>query len=109
MRATQIGGQRQGQADLGRLWGPHIRLIAPAYAGVTGLLWVVLSVQGMPPLVALVYAMSTLSTSGIVPHWGAADGIVQEGGDRAVPWAGADPARLARCGGAARLWPALAR
>ncbi|CUX81919.1 MAG: trk system potassium uptake protein TrkH [Roseibaca calidilacus] len=76
MRATQIGAEA-GQADLGRLWS-HIRLIAPAYAGVTGLLWVVLSVQGMPPLVALVYAMSTLSTSGIVPHWGAADGIVQE-------------------------------
>lgn len=76
MRKTQIGADT-GQADLSRLWS-QIRLIAPAYAGVTGLLWGVLSVQGTPPLVGLVYAMSTLSTSGIVPHWGVVDGVVQE-------------------------------
>lgn len=76
MRTTQIGAEA-GQADLGRLWW-HIRRIAPAYAGVTGLLWLVLSVQGMPPLVGLVHAMSTLSTSGIVPHWGGAAGLGPE-------------------------------
>jgi trk system potassium uptake protein TrkH len=66
MRATQIGDGLGGN-HLGRLWW-HIRIIAPAYAGVTLLLWVLLSMQGTRPLVALVYAMSTLSTSGIVPQ-----------------------------------------
>lgn len=76
MRQTQIGAE-SGQADLGRLWS-HIRLIAPAYAGLTGLLWVLLSLQGMPPLVGLSYAMSTLSTSGIVPNWDAGTGFGAE-------------------------------
>lgn len=68
MQATQIG-----RADNGATGGHHlgrliqfIKVIAPAYAGVTLLLWVLLSILGMPPLAALIYAMSTLSTSGIV-------------------------------------------
>ncbi|MGY6705729.1 potassium transporter TrkG [Roseinatronobacter sp.] len=48
----------------------QIGLIAPLYAGFTLLLWVVLSMAGNPPLVALILAMSTLSTSGIVPGAG---------------------------------------
>lgn len=65
-RSTQLDTGMAGN-HLGRLWA-QIRVIAPAYAGVTLLLWVLLSMQGMRPLVALVYAMSTLSTSGIVPQ-----------------------------------------
>lgn len=46
--------------------GQNLRLITPLYAGLTLLLWVGLSITGTPPLRALVLAMSTLSTSGIV-------------------------------------------
>lgn len=70
MRATQIDIHNEagpGGNHLGRLWA-YIRIIAPAYAGLTLLLWVLLSMQGTPPLVALIHAMSTLSTSGIVPQ-----------------------------------------
>ncbi|MDD7971242.1 potassium transporter TrkG [Roseinatronobacter alkalisoli] len=45
----------------------QVGLIAPLYAGLTLLLWVALSIAGNPPLVALILAMSALSTSGIVP------------------------------------------
>ncbi len=45
----------------------QLSVIAPAYLGVTLVLWVGLSMLGNPPLVALMLAMSTLSTSGIVP------------------------------------------
>lgn len=48
----------------------QIGLIAPLYAGLTLLLWVLLSMAGNPPLVALILAMSALSTSGIVPGAG---------------------------------------
>lgn len=48
----------------------QIGLIAPLYAGFTLLLWVALSMAGNPPLVALILAMSALSTSGIVPGAG---------------------------------------
>lgn len=44
--------------------------IAPIYAGLTILLWVVLLMAGDEPLVALIHAMSTLSTSGISPVGG---------------------------------------
>ncbi|MCH8466990.1 MAG: TrkH family potassium uptake protein [Roseinatronobacter sp.] len=45
----------------------QVSVIAPAYLGITLVLWVGLSMAGNPPLVALMLAMSTLSTSGIVP------------------------------------------
>lgn len=70
MRATQIEVQSDmglGGNPLDRLWA-YIRIIAPAYMGLTLLLWVLLSMQGTPPLVGLIYAMSTLSTSGIAPQ-----------------------------------------
>lgn len=76
MRATVLDSGMGGN-HLGRLWA-QIRIIAPAYAGVTLLLWVLLSMQGMRPLVALVYAMSTISTSGIVPAGGGGSGLGAE-------------------------------
>ncbi|KEO56357.1 TrkH family potassium uptake protein [Thioclava pacifica] len=44
--------------------------IAPIYTGLTILLWVLLLMAGDEPLVALIHAMSTLSTSGISPVGG---------------------------------------
>lgn len=69
MRSTLIEPENEtgvGGDHLARLRG-HVRLIAPAYLGLTLLVWVLLSMQGTPPLVGLIYAMSTLSTSGIAP------------------------------------------
>ncbi|NIZ09873.1 TrkH family potassium uptake protein [Pseudooceanicola sp. HF7] len=51
------------------------------YVGLTGTLWLLLLVAGDTPLVALIHAMSTLSTSGISPGVGthvAASGVVGE-------------------------------
>ena len=55
----------------------QVRVIAPVYVGLTLLLWVALSIAGNPPLVALMLAMSTLSTSGIAPE-GALSGVATE-------------------------------
>ena len=55
----------------------QLRVIAPVYVGLTLLLWVALSIAGNPPLVALMLAMSTLSTSGIAPE-GALSGLASE-------------------------------
>ncbi|AOZ69521.1 hypothetical protein LPB142_09520 [Rhodobacter xanthinilyticus] len=55
--------------------------LLPAYLGLTALLWLALLVAGDPPLIALIHAMSTLSTSGISPVGGvggAPSGIVGE-------------------------------
>lgn len=43
------------------------RVVLPLYAGLTGLMWVILLMLGEPGLVALTRAMGTLSTSGISP------------------------------------------
>ncbi|MFN7004103.1 MAG: TrkH family potassium uptake protein [Roseinatronobacter sp.] len=55
----------------------QIVLIAPVYFGVTLALWVGLSMAGNPPVIALILAMSTMSTSGIAPG-GALGGMVAE-------------------------------
>ena len=57
----------------------HLRLIGPVYIGLTVILWVGLSIAGNSPLVALMLAMSTLSTSGIAP-----DPTLNGGGSEAL-------------------------
>lgn len=44
--------------------------LVPIYAGLTGVLWVLLMIGGERPLVAVIHAMSTLATSGISPVGG---------------------------------------
>jgi len=44
--------------------------LTPIYAGLTGVLWVLLMIGGERPLVAVIHAMSTLATSGISPVGG---------------------------------------
>jgi trk system potassium uptake protein TrkH len=46
------------------------RVIAPVYIGATAALWVLLSMLGDHPFVALCHAMATLATSGISPIGG---------------------------------------
>lgn len=52
-------------------------MIAPVYVGLTLVLWVALSMAGNPPVIALILAMSTISTSGIAQE-GALGGFVAE-------------------------------
>ena len=56
------------------------RQLAPVYAGLTLVLWVCLVIAGERPLVGLIHAMSTLSTSGISPTAGNV-----AGGDAGLP------------------------
>ncbi len=55
----------------------QIKLIAPVYLSVTLALWVGLSMAGNPPVLALILAMSTVSTSGIAPG-GSLGGLAAE-------------------------------
>lgn len=48
--------------------------LAPVYAGLTAILWVLLLVNGDNALVALCHAMSTMATSGISPVGGLPNG-----------------------------------
>lgn len=47
--------------------------LLPIYGGLTGLLWLLLTIAGEPQLVAITHAMSTLATSGISPIGGTAN------------------------------------
>ncbi|MBZ8119390.1 TrkH family potassium uptake protein [Roseovarius sp. LXJ103] len=69
--ASAEPGQGEGRLDrferahTGRRMASAARTLAPIYIGLTGVLWLMLTVGGDRPLVALIHAMSTLSTSGI--------------------------------------------
>ena len=65
LRDTQIAAASAAK----RLDRATMRLL-PIYAGLTLLLWVCLIVAGDLPLVALIHAMSVMSTSGISPVGG---------------------------------------
>ena len=56
-----VGGGFETPARLARVAGQ----LFPIYAGLTLILWICLIVAGGQPLTSLIYAMSTLSTSGI--------------------------------------------
>lgn len=47
--------------------------LLPIYAGLTGVLWLLLNFAGDSPFLALCHAMATLSTSGITPGGGPAN------------------------------------
>lgn len=46
----------------------HAAVILPAYSGLTVVLWLVLTVFGVPAFDALMQSMATLATSGILPR-----------------------------------------
>ncbi|NBR53544.1 MAG: TrkH family potassium uptake protein [Rhodobacteraceae bacterium] len=66
----------QGAGQSGAIVDPSERLIhyaarlAPLYAAATGLMWLGLILAGETPFVAVVHAMSVMSTSGISPIGG---------------------------------------
>lgn len=62
------GLERAGsQADPARRAARFAADLAPIYAGLTFVLWLLLAVSGERPFVALMHAMATLSTSGVTP------------------------------------------
>ncbi|HBS50724.1 MAG TPA: potassium transporter TrkH, partial [Rhodobacteraceae bacterium] len=63
-----------------RLW-IVARTLTPIYAGLTGVVWVLLLVAGETGLTALVHAMSVMSTSGISPVGGVHHGQAGLGGE----------------------------
>lgn len=77
VRATGGGTASTGAyAQIGRSADPSERLVrfsrklVPLYAGLTGLLWLGLTIAGEVPFVALCHAMSVMATSGISPVGG---------------------------------------
>jgi trk system potassium uptake protein TrkH len=70
------GGTGGGRgADTRALLLRHALAILPAYTGLTLALWILLLIAGERGLMALCLALGTLSTSGIVPGGGLAEGI----------------------------------
>ncbi len=69
-------GARGSFTQIGRIADPSERLVrytlslTPIYVGLTAVLWVGLVTVGEVPYIALIHAMSTLSTSGISPIGG---------------------------------------
>ena len=62
------------RADSAKRLAQVTRTLAPIYAGLTLVLWLLLMAVGDRPLVAAVHAMSTLATSGISPVGGVQNG-----------------------------------
>jgi trk system potassium uptake protein TrkH len=60
------------------------RLLLPAYAGITFVLWVALIMAGEGAAVALIHAMGTISTSGISPVLGLEGGTAGFAGEAVV-------------------------
>jgi trk system potassium uptake protein len=69
-QGTAVPPQISRVADTGERLRRFAGQLLPVYAGLTGLLWLGLVLQGDVPLVALCHAMSTLATSGISPVGG---------------------------------------
>jgi trk system potassium uptake protein TrkH len=72
VRSGEAGGRMQATrsdpvSDTGARLVRHAAALAPVYAGLTLVLWVLLVLAGDGPFVALCHAMSTLATSGISP------------------------------------------
>jgi len=74
--AGSAGKGVSGSSDSGDVIDPSERLmrfamkLTPIYIGLTTILWIVLVITGEMPHVALIHAMSALSTSGITPVGG---------------------------------------
>lgn len=78
VRSTGNAGKGDEYAftQVGKIVDPSERLLrytltlTPIYAGLTAVLWICLVIAGEFPYIALIHAMSTLSTSGISPIGG---------------------------------------
>lgn len=60
-------GSRAAPLERARLRAA-VRLVLPWYAGLTGALWLLLAMTGMPPFGGLMLAMAAVSTSGVLPR-----------------------------------------
>lgn len=79
-----------GTSQVDRIADPSRRLVrfasrlAPVYGGLTLALWIGLIIAGDAPFVAVIHAMSTLSTSGISPTGGLSGSASGFGGELLV-------------------------
>lgn len=76
-----VGGAHRQRFDPGERLMRSARVLVPVYVALTLSLWVMLTIAGDAPLVALIHAMSLMSTSGISPLGGvetAASGLPGE-------------------------------
>lgn len=72
----RVPGRGQGgglRIDPGARIVRHARTLLPAYAGLTLVLWIALRMSGMDAFLAFCLALSTLSSSGIMPGVGLQD------------------------------------
>jgi trk system potassium uptake protein TrkH len=87
LTGTSAGMGAVTGAQVSRVADPSERLaryawqMLPIYAGLTLVLWIALLIAGDSALVAACHAMSTLSTSGITPTGGLANGEAGRGGE----------------------------
>lgn len=96
---TIVASRSEGSADTMERLGHFVVELAPAYLGLTVLLWFCLLVAGDSAFVALCHAMATLSTSGITPIAGGVAGAPSGIGGELILFFFLIPA-LSR-----RLWP----
>ncbi|MDC0737120.1 potassium transporter TrkG [Cognatishimia sp. SS12] len=74
-------GGRLGRLDAARRWQRTSLHLVPIYAGLTVVLWVLQMILGETSIVALVHAMSVLSTSGISAVGGVQNAGIGLGGE----------------------------
>ncbi|WP_135505559.1 TrkH family potassium uptake protein [Roseovarius aestuariivivens] len=72
------------RASSGRRLAQATWELAPIYAGLSGMLWVMLLIGGDRPLVAAIHAMSTMATSGISPVGGVENAGSGFGGEAVI-------------------------
>ncbi|PZQ48597.1 MAG: potassium transporter TrkH [Rhodovulum sulfidophilum] len=84
VEAADQSGRAASTDEVARRLARFTRVIAPAYATLTGLLALALLLAGDPPLVAVLHAMGTLSTSGVSPIGGPAEAASGRLGEAAI-------------------------
>ncbi len=67
-RTAPVLSRAGASAGPGMRLRAHAMVILPAYAGLTLALWIILTLLGVPGFDALMQAMATLSTSGVLPR-----------------------------------------
>lgn len=70
-----------GAAHPMKRWQRGVTTMVPIYAGLTLVMWIMLTILGENSLVGLMHAMSVMATSGITPVNGLADAKAGPGGE----------------------------
>ncbi len=68
-------GRRRGQGSFRPQFAQALKIVAISYVTLTTFCLVALLLSGLPPFLALCYALTTLSTGGFVPNTGGPSGL----------------------------------